>query len=86
MSEVKQSVNEQADGASGAIVPLGATHIGWTSCGAKEYYKQKEIQYLNHVEEEWLTRYEWFYWDLKTQKWEPVGCGFSPRRLKELES
>ena len=64
-------------------IPQGATHVG-EFYGDVAYYKKVEIPHLNQVSEEWETLIGWKSW--ATDEWIDVGSGFSPRRLKELES
>lgn len=60
----------------------GATHKG-DFYGDTTYYKCASYQHLNQVSEEWQTLYKWYFWC--TDKWIPVGSGFSSRRLEELK-
>ena len=64
-------------------IPAGTTHVG-EFCGKIDYYKRSPYDHLNQVSEEWEIREKWYYWDEKNNKWEWVGIGFSPRRLKEI--
>lgn len=64
--------------------PPGATHVAWFY-GDPIYYKASPYPHLNQASEEWQTLVDWTQWNPRTLKWEPVGNGFSDRRLKEIK-
>lgn len=62
-------------------LPAGTTHMA-EFYGRLSYYRLSTYQRLNQVSEQWMTEARWAYFD--RGDWQPVGSGFSSRRLLEI--